>query len=249
MSQPMNQVKQRTITLLLPTLNEVDGFKQIFHTIDKNLFDAILVVDGGSTDGTVEYAVEHNVPILSQLRKGLGYGVMDAISMLKTDCVIEFSLDGNCMVEQLPEIVKRLREGYDLVIVSRYLPPAKSHDDNIVTAFGNWMFTMMMRGLGTFPLTDSLTMYRGYDVNITHYPEFQRFLRATHFQPLTSAVAMARNLKIFEVPGDEPKRIGGKSKMSVFNNGTGILIMLIRMYIFKWFCLKKKITPPEKNGI
>lgn len=235
----MTPNKQRKITLLLPTLNEVDGFKKIYPTIDKSLFDNILVVDGGSTDGTVEYAIENNVPIISQLRKGLGYGVMDSISMLKTDCVIEFSLDGNCMIEQLPEIVQKLREGYDLVIVSRYLPPARSHDDNIVTAFGNWMFTMMMRGLGKYPLTDSLTMYRGYDVRITQFPEFQKILRATHFQPLTSAVAMVRKLKIFEIPGDEPPRIGGKSKMSVFNNGTGVLIMIIRMYLFKWFGSKK----------
>src|SRR5580658_4261481 len=121
----MEKTKKRTITLLLPTLNEVVGFKEIFPTIDKTLFDDILVVDGGSTDGTVEYAIENNVRIMSQLRKGLGLGVMDAISTLKTDCVIEFSLDGNCMIEQLPDIVKKLKEGYDLVIVSRYLPPAK----------------------------------------------------------------------------------------------------------------------------
>jgi hypothetical protein len=97
----------------------------------------------------------------------------------------------------------------------------------------------MMRGLGKYPLTDSLTMYRGYDVRITQFPEFQKILRATHFQPLTSAVAMVRKLKIFEIPGDEPPRIGGESKLSVFNNGMGVLIMIIRMYLFKWFGSKK----------
>lgn len=227
--------KHKTITLLLPTLNEAVGFKKIFPMIDQTLFDDILVVDAGSVDGTIEYAIENNVRIMSQLSKGLGMGVMDAISTLKTDCVIEFSLDGNCMVEQLPDIVKKLKEGYDLVIVSRYLPPAKSYDDNIITAFGNFMFTRLIRGLGQFPLTDGLTMYRGYDKKITTYPEFQKFLRSTHFQPLTSAVATARNLRIYEIPGDEPKRVGGESKMSVLHNGTGILIMIIRMYLFKWF--------------
>jgi glycosyltransferase involved in cell wall biosynthesis len=230
--------KQKTITLLLPTLNEVVGFREIFPKIDKSLFDDILVVDGGSTDGTVEYAIENNIRIISQLRKGLGLGVMDAISTLKTDCVIEFSLDGNCMVEQLPLIVEKLKAGYDLAIVSRYLPPAKSYDDNIVTAFGNFMFTRVIRGLGRFPLTDALTMYRGYDKRITQFPEFQRYLKSTHFQPLTSAVAMARNLKVCEIPGDEPSRIGGESKMSVFHNGFGILFMIIQMYFYKIFIMK-----------
>ena len=233
--------RTKTITLLLPTLNEVDGLTKIFKTIDQSLFDEILIVDGGSTDGTVEYAIAHHIRIMSQLRKGLEAAVMDAIAILKTDCVIEFSLDGNCEIDQLPEIVKRLKNGDDLVIVSRYLPPAKSYDDNLITAFGNFMFTRMMRSLGPFHLTDSLTMYRGYDIKITRYPEFIKFLYGPVFEPLISAVAMARNLKISEIPGDEPKRIGGISKMSVPYNGTTILLMITRMVLFKWFKLDKQL--------
>ena len=60
---------------------------------------------------------------------------MEAISIIETDCVIEFSLDGNCLVEQLPMIVENLHRGDDLVVVSRYLPPAVSYDDTFVTAF------------------------------------------------------------------------------------------------------------------
>ena len=120
---------RKTITLLLPTLNEVVGFKAIFPKIDTNLFDEILVIDGGSTDGTVEYARSQNLNLVTQKEKGLGPAVMEAISLIKTDCVIEFSLDGNCMIEQLEEIVNNLHKGYDLVVVSRYLPPAVSYDD------------------------------------------------------------------------------------------------------------------------
>lgn len=235
--------RHKTVTLLLPTMNEIDGFKAIFPKIDRSLFDDILVVDGGSTDGTVEYAIENNIRIMSQLRKGLGPAVIDSISTLKTDCVIEFSLDGNCMVEQLPDLVKNLKEGYDLVVVSRYLPPAKSYDDNIVTAFGNFMFTRMIRWLGKFPITDSLTIYRGFDIKITKYPEFVKLLYGPVFEPLVSAVANARNLKMLEIPGDEPKRIGGRSKMSVFYNGSCILKMILSMYIYKWFFLKSSIGP------
>ncbi len=226
---------RKTITLLLPTLNEIDGLSQIYPKLDKSLFDDIVIVDGGSTDGTVEYAIKHNIRIFTQLRKGLAAGVMDGISTLKTDCVIEFSMDGNCLVDQLPELVARLRNGDDLVVVSRYLPPAKSYDDNIITAFGNWMFTKMIRYMGQFPMTDALTIYRGFNIKIVDYPEFTRCLYGPVFEPLISAVATVRNLKISEIPGDEPKRIGGKSKMSVPYNGGCILRMIAKMYIFKWF--------------
>ena len=84
---------KKTITLLLPTLNEVVGFKAIFPKIDTNLFDEILVIDGGSTDGTVEYARSQNLNLVTQKEKGLGPAVMEAISLIKTDCVIEFGLE------------------------------------------------------------------------------------------------------------------------------------------------------------
>ena len=84
-----------TITLLLPTFNEIDGFRNIFPKVNKELFDDILVVDGGSKDGTVEYAFKNNIRIMTQLRSGLSEAVIDAIDTIKTDYVIEFSMDGN----------------------------------------------------------------------------------------------------------------------------------------------------------
>lgn len=238
---------KKTVTLLLPTLNEIDGFKAIFPSIDQTLFDDILVVDGGSTDGTVEYAIQNNIRIFTQLRKGLAAGVMDAVSIIHTDCVIEFSLDANCMIDQLPEIVRKLREGYDLVVVSRYLPPAKSYDDNVITAFGNWMFTKMIRGLGKAKITDSLTIYRGFDKKITRFPEFEPLLDGPVFEPLISAVATSRSLNIIEIPGDEPKRIGGVSKMSISYNGWCILKMIFRMYVITY--LKKQKTTHQELSI
>ena len=226
---------KKTITLLLPTYNEIDGFKAIFPKIDRTLFDDILVVDAGSTDGTVEYAISQGLRVMTQIRKGLGPGVIDAIYTLKTDAVIEFSLDGNSLVEPLDELVRKMKEGYELVVISRYLPPAKSEDDNIITAFGNFMFTKMISGLGPFPITDSLVMFRGFDISLIKYPEFEKILYGPIFEPLTSAVANYRKLKIFEIPGDEPPRIGGKSKMSIIYNGSCILLMVVRMYILKVF--------------
>ncbi len=222
-----------TVALLLPVKNEIDGFKAIFPLIDRSLFDDILVVDGRSTDGTVEYALSQGLRVMTQLRKGLGFAVLDAVNTLETDCVIEFSMDGNCMVEHLAPLVEKLREGYELVIVSRYKPPAKSYDDDIVTALGNWVFSQMMSWLGPHRITDSLGMYRGFHKKIIHYPEFLAFLYGPVFEPLVSAVANARRLKVTEIPGDEPARIGGVRKMRVIYNGSCILWMVLRMYLFK----------------
>ena len=157
---------------------------------------------------------------------------------LETDYVIEFSPDGNCPVEVLAELVKRINAGYDLVVVSRYLPPAKSYDDNWLTAFGNWMFSRMFRYLGRFPVTDALTIYRGFRRNLVFSEDFLRMLRGPVFEPLVTGVCNLKGLKICEIPGDEPARIGGASKMRPFYNGSCILWMVTRLYVRKWFGVK-----------
>src|SRR6185295_9984374 len=128
---------------LLPTLNELEGLKAAVPFIDRSLVDEIVVIDGGSRDGSVEYAMEAGLTVVTQLRRGLHFAIYDVARALTTDCVIEFSPDGNCKVEQLPEIVAKLHEGYDQVVVSRYLEHAISEDDHVVSAFGNWMFTRL----------------------------------------------------------------------------------------------------------
>ncbi len=223
--------------MLIPTYNEVEGLKLTLPRIDQSLFDDIVLIDGNSKDGTVEYALENNLRVITQLRKGLAFAVYDAIKTLKTDYVIEFSPDNNCIPEQLSEIVDKIREGYDLVVVSRYLPPAKSEDDGLITAFGNWMFTTAIRFLGKFPVTDALTIYRGYRCNLINKYDFDKYLTDAIFEPLVSAIGNLHNVKYCEIPGDEPKRIGGESKMRVIYAGSRIALMIIRLYIKKFTML------------
>ncbi len=221
------------VTLLLPVLNEIDGLRFVVPKLDPKLFLEIMIVDGGSTDGSLEFARAKGVRLFRQPRKGLAYAIFDALKEARGDYVIEFSPDGNCPVELLPKIIERIEQGYDVVIVSRYLPPAKSEDDTWVTAFGNFLFTRMIRFLGKYPITDALTIYRGFRKDIALNGDFERYLIGPVFEPLLSAIACMRDLKIAEIPGDEPKRIGGQRKMRVLLNGSCILLMISRMFLLR----------------
>ena len=222
-----------TTALLLPVFNELEGLQFVVPKINFGMFDDVLVVDGGSTDGSWQYARSCGLRVMTQLRKGLTLGVLDAIRTLATDYVIEFSPDGNCLPEHLPALVHLLHEGHDLVVVSRYLPPARSHDDTWVTAFGNRMFTALLRHLGPLRVTDALNIYRGFRRSLLDLPDFDRLCIGPVLEPLTTGLANLLRLKYTEIPGDEPRRIGGESKMKVIYNGSCILLMVARLYLRK----------------
>jgi len=61
--------RKPTIAFLLPTLNELHGLRATLPFIDHPQVDDIYVIDGGSTDGTIEYAWKFDLILVSQLRK------------------------------------------------------------------------------------------------------------------------------------------------------------------------------------
>lgn len=233
-------LKRPTITLLIPVLNEIDGLKAFLPQIDRSLFDDILVMDGRSTDGSWEYVFSEGIPVFTQIRKGLANGYFDILRAIDSDYVVFFSPDGNCLIENLPQIVDELRLGRDLVVVSRYAGNAKSYDDTLITAFGNWMFTQLVKflGLGRVKVTDALTIYRGFRRDLILNDDFERIMQGPVFEPLVTSMCIMQKRAFVEIPGDEPKRIGGASKMSVVYNGSCLLLMVIRLYLMRFLGLR-----------
>lgn len=216
-----------TTTLLIFTLNEIDGMKAIMPKIDKNWVDRILVVDGGSTDGTIDYMDENGIEYFIQKEAGTGAAFCEALEKINTDILICFSPDGNSKVEALLPLLDEITATCaDIVIATRYGQRAKSYDDDLVTRFGNWMFTSLFNFLYNTKLTDVLVMYRAYKVDK---------LRKFNIQPTSDAWGtqiLARAAKkqfiIAEIPSDEPKRIGGIRKMNPLRNGWMELCMMIK---------------------
>ena len=229
------------ICLLLPTLNEIDGMRWCIPKINRSLFAEIIVVDGGSIDGTVEFAAKEGLKVVRQT----GIGIADALrcGFLNTDCdaIVEFTPDGNSLPEVLPNLCSKINDGLDLVIVSRYLDGAKSEDDDLFTGFGNWMFTKVINIFFGGKYTDTLVGYRGISRNavlkmelVTMAKPFLRqiFPRMNACETASSIRAARLKLNITEIPGDEPARIGGVRKMSIIKNGLGTVFQIIYDFIF-----------------
>jgi glycosyltransferase involved in cell wall biosynthesis len=220
-------------TLFIPTKNEIEGMKHVMPRIRREWVDEILVVDGNSTDGTVEYCLEHGYRVVQQSGKGLGPAYWDCFDQAEGDVIIAFSPDNNSVPELIPLMIEKIREGNDLVIASRYKDGAKSEDDDIVTAFGNWMFTKMAHILYGGNVTDLLVMYRAFKKDLVTSLQLTRSKHAYFEQELVIR-ALKSGLKVAEIPGDEPARIGGVRKMQVWYNGPMVLFGVLReLFVFR----------------
>lgn len=216
------------VTLVIPTLNEIDGMKEIMPRINRDWVDQIIIVDGGSVDGTIEYANANGYFLLEQKTKGLVNAYKEALEFAAGDIIIIFTPDGNSVPELIPMLIKKISEGYDMVIVSRYLNGAKSYDDDIITAFGNWMFTKMINVLFGAHYTDTLVGFRAWKKDLFRLTN--EYAKIAGFEPLSAIKCAKLKLRVAEISGDEPPRIGGVRKMRPFINGSYIILLIIKEF-------------------
>lgn len=231
-------------TLILPVLNELSGMKEIMPRINPEWYNQLIIIDGGSTDGSIEYAREKGFFTIVQKREGLRHGYVEALPYISGDIVITFSPDGNSIPERIPALIKKMEEGYDMVIVSRYRDEARSYDDDLLTAFGNWMFTRVINLLFRAKYTDTMVMFRAYRKNLIYELELHKdylyaiperiFHTVISWEPILSVKCAKKKLKVAEIPGDEPERIGGVRKLKPFKWGAAYLWQIIREFIIFW---------------
>lgn len=219
-------------TLFIPTKNEIDAIKVIMPQIRPEWVDEIIVVDGHSTDGTPEWLESQGYRVLRQKTDGLIGAYWECIEAASGDVIVGFSPDGNSVPDAIPRIVEKMREGYDIVIASRYKDHARSFDDDPVTAFGNWMFTTMANLFYRGNITDLCVMYRGFRKNLVYELQLSRS-RHPMMEIELMVRGLKRGLKMIDIPADEPARIGGVRKMRIFYNGWFVLWVLLKeLYLF-----------------
>lgn len=124
------------VVVILPTYNEKDNIENIVLLLEKEIFPkvthhkmSILVADDNSPDGTEEVVKSlmkkyKNLEISSGSKKGLGAayirGMTYAIEKMNADVVFEMDADGQHDPEKIPDFLKKIDTGCDMVIGTRY---------------------------------------------------------------------------------------------------------------------------------
>jgi glycosyltransferase involved in cell wall biosynthesis len=223
-------------TLVILTLNEIEGVTHIFPKLPLHLVDEVLVVDGGSTDGTIEFFESRGVRVTRQTRRGRGEAFRLAARDARNDLLVFFSPDGNEEPADVPLLVEGLTQGYDMVIGSRFMAGGCSEDDDkflfASRRWGNLTFTWLVNVLipRRIWLSDSINGFRAVtrDAFARIQPDAEGY--AIEFQ--MSIRARQLNLKILEMPTLEAPRFGkGVSKLSAVPVGLKFLRLLLSEWL------------------
>jgi glycosyltransferase involved in cell wall biosynthesis len=221
-----------TTSVIIPALNEAESIVQVLGAIPRQNIAEILVVDGGSTDGTPELALSHGARLIHEPRRGYGRACATGLAAAKGDFVVFLDADGADDPSYLPALELPLRQDEaDLVLGSRLAgriaPGAMPWHQH----FGNWLAARFIRALYGVPLTD-LSPFRAAQRNRLLDLDLREM---TYGWPTEMIVRAARlGWRICEVPVPYRQRLGGRSKISGTLRGTLLSTYHILTTIFRY---------------
>lgn len=205
----------KTVSIIIPTLNEVEAIREVIDDIPKdemikNGYDVeIIVVDGGSTDGTLDKLDGADVKIIKD-KDGKANAVRKGFSAAEGDYLFLIDGDGSYPAEKIVDMVKLLEDSHDMVLGSRFAGKIEDGAMSLRNKIGNKILTWMGNKLHGTSVSDMCTGLRGIRVDeIDNLP-------GEGFEIEAGIHMMMSDKKIKEIPIEYEKR-KGKSKLHLWD--------------------------------
>lgn len=240
------------IALILLTFNELECLKVIYPQLPKagqgGCYDGLYAVDGGSTDGTLDFYQANNVQVIGQSRKGRGDAFQQALMHIDADAFLFFSPDGNEDVNDLNKFRSLLESSADLVIASRMMKGALNEEDHQFFKWRKWannafnlLANVFFRRKGPY-ITDSINGYRAITKEAMQKLQLDALDYTIEYQ--MTIRALKKKMKIVEFPTHELARIHGETKARSIPTG----LRFLRCFIKEIFSNKNLTPTTEKAG-
>lgn len=170
---------EKKISFVIPTYNERDSIVSQIKRIQRvlsanNLRGEIIVVDDNSPDGTAEVVRKlqkrgknKNIKLFVHTKKeGVGAAYLFGYGKARGDIIIGIDADGSQSPEDTPYFIKKINDGYDVVVGSRYIKGsyyevANEHESKhyTISKYGN-IFASIWTGVPIHDLSHSFRAIR-----------------------------------------------------------------------------------------
>lgn len=153
-------VNEILVSAVMPCLNEEKTLGLCIAKVQRafdemGIAGEVVVADNGSTDRSVEIAVSHGARVVHERRKGYGSALLAGISTARGRIVIMADADDSYDWAALGDFVRKIDEGYDLVIGNRFkggiepgaMPPLHRY-------LGNPVLSTLARVMYRIPVND-----------------------------------------------------------------------------------------------
>jgi glycosyltransferase involved in cell wall biosynthesis len=193
------------LTVSMITMNEEGAIAKVVKDIQRVAPDTEILVVDSSKDRTPEIAAELGCRVLRQFPpKGYGPAMDRALREASGDIVLTLDCDDTYPVEAIPDFLRKIEEGYDLVDGSRVWRRPKAMP--FANFIANRVFAMTARVLCGIRATDLHSGMRAYRTDMLKQVEWDPRGPALPVELLLRPYKMG--FKVLEIPIDYRERIG-----------------------------------------
>ncbi len=215
-----------TVSVVIPALNEAESLPYVLPRIPRDVHEVILV-DGTSTDGTIEVArrLMPTIRIVRQDAPGKGAALRAGFEAATGEIVVHLDADGSTDPGEIPSFVGCLVAGADYAKGSRFIQGARTDDMTPLRRLGNWAFVTLSNLLFGGRFTDITYGYNA--VWRRHQSLLAPEIDGWAHEIVANIRALRRGLRVVEVASCEAPRVAGQAKLRTFSAGWTILVAIV----------------------
>jgi len=235
--RPSSTTQRTLISIVAPVFNEEASIEEFAaRTLDtlgslgEEYAYELIFVDDGSRDGSLEILRRLTTEVAEirviELRRNYGQtaALQAGLDAARGDILITMDADLQHFPEEIPDFLKKLDEGYDVVCGWRH-----KRQEGVIRRWPSRIANLLIKAITGLKIHDFGTTFRAYRVEIVHdirlLGEFHRYI---------PALAQNVGARIAEIPIRNIERQAGQSKYGIGRTFGVMLDLIVLSFLVRY---------------